>query len=43
MKYVCKYTPIELLAGFDLKDELLNPTAENDELSDEYIHSNVCS
>jgi len=43
MKYVCKYTPLELLAGFDLKAELLNPTAENYELSDQYIHSNVCS
>ncbi len=43
MKYVCKYTPIELLAGFDIKTELLNPTAENYELSDQYIHSNVCS
>jgi len=43
MKYVCKYTPIELLAGFDLKVELLNPTAVNYELSDRYIHSNLCS
>jgi len=43
MKYACKYTPIELLAGFGMKAELLNPTAENYELSDQYIHSNVCS
>lgn len=43
MKYVCKYTPIELLAGFDIEVELLNPTAENYESSDQYIHSNVCS
>jgi hypothetical protein len=43
MKYACKYTPIEILAGFDIDAELLNPTAENYELSDQYIHSNVCS
>ncbi len=43
MKYVCKYTPIEILAGFGINTELLNPTAENYELSDQYIHSNVCS
>jgi predicted CoA-substrate-specific enzyme activase len=43
MKYACKYTPIELLAGFGMKVELLNPTAKNYELSDQYIHSNVCS
>jgi len=42
-KYVCKYTPIELLAGFGIKAGLLNSTAENYELSDQYIHSNVCS
>ena len=29
MKYVCKYTPVELLAAFDLKAELLNPAADN--------------
>jgi len=43
MKYVCKYTPVELLAGFGIKAKLLNPSAENYELSDQYIHSNVCS
>lgn len=43
MKYVCKYTPVELLAAFDIKAEILNPTAQNYELSDQYIHSNVCS
>lgn len=43
MKYVCKYTPVELLAGFDIKAELLDPTAENYELSDQYAHSNMCS
>ena len=43
MKYICKYTPVELLAGFDIKAELLNPTAENHELSSQHIHSNVCS
>jgi len=43
MKYVCKYTPVELLAAFDIKAELMNPAAENHESSDQYIHSNVCS
>ena len=43
MKYICKYTPVELLAGFDIIAELLNPTAENHELSSQHIHSNLCS
>ncbi len=43
MKYVCKYTPVELLAGFDIKAEFLNPSAENHELSNQHIHSNLCS
>lgn len=43
MKYVCKYTPVELLAGFGIRAEMLNPAAENYELSNQYIHSNVCS
>lgn len=43
MKYVCKYTPIELLAGFGIKAEILNPAAENHELSDQHIHSSLCS
>lgn len=43
MKYVCKYTPVELLAGFGIKAELLNPAITNHGLSDQYIHSNVCS
>jgi predicted CoA-substrate-specific enzyme activase len=43
MKYICKYTPVELLAGFYIKAELLNPTAENHELSSQHIHSNLCS
>lgn len=43
MKYVCKYTPVELLAAFDLKAELLNPAADNYEASDQHIHSNMCS
>ena len=43
MKYVCKYTPVELLAGFGIEAELLNPAAESFELSDQHIHSNVCS
>lgn len=42
MKYVCKYTPVELLAGYDIKADLLNPAAENYELSNQHIHSNLC-
>lgn len=43
MKYVCKYTPIELFAGFGIKPEPLNPSITNIDKSDRYIHGNVCS
>jgi len=43
MKYVCKYTPVELLAGFGEKAGYLNPSAGNHELSGRYIHGNLCS
>lgn len=42
-KYVCKYTPLELLAGFDIQPELLNATADSHARADRCIHSNVCS
>lgn len=43
MQYVCKYTPVELLKGFDIETELLDFTVHDYELSDQYIHSNICS
>lgn len=43
MQYICKYTPVELLKGFDIETELLDFTVHDYELSDQYIHSNICS
>ncbi|MDD3260674.1 MAG: acyl-CoA dehydratase activase [Oscillospiraceae bacterium] len=41
--YTCKYTPIELFAGFGEMPEQLNPTAENLEEADRLSHRNLCS
>ncbi len=43
MKYVCKYAPAEILAGFGMEAEFLNPAADSFEAADRIIHSNVCS
>ena len=41
--YVCKYTPIELFAGFGETAELYNPLLESLETADGLTHRNMCS
>lgn len=41
--YVCKYTPIELFAGFRETAELYNPLQESLETADGLTHRNMCS
>ncbi|MBQ9719952.1 MAG: 2-hydroxyacyl-CoA dehydratase [Oscillospiraceae bacterium] len=40
--YVCKYTPLELLAGFGLESERLDPTPVSFECADGCTHPNLC-
>lgn len=41
--YNCKYTPVEILAGFGEKCELMNKEAENFNYSSNILHPNMCS
>lgn len=40
--YVCKYTPVELLAGFGMEAERLDPTPASFECADGCAHPNLC-
>ncbi|MDO4280242.1 MAG: acyl-CoA dehydratase activase [Peptococcaceae bacterium] len=40
--YICKYTPIELLAAFGGECKILNYMPDNFELSDQVSHANIC-
>ncbi len=40
--YVCKYTPLELMAAFEGESENLKNMPANFELSDEVINPNIC-
>lgn len=42
-EYVCKYTPIEILAGFEEKAELYNLSTNSFERADKIMHRNICS
>ena len=39
---VCKYTPMELFAGFDLPVERLDPAPANFECAESCTHPNLC-
>lgn len=41
--YICKYTPVEIFAGFGEEAQLYNSMFENLDLADHLIHRNVCS
>lgn len=41
--YNCKYTPVEILAGFGEKCELMNKEADNFNYSSNILHPNMCS
>lgn len=41
--YTCKYTPIELLAGFGVETRLLNEEADNFDYAHNITHMNMCS
>ncbi len=43
MRYICKYAPAELLAGFGEQATLYNPMPDNLDAADELTHRNVCS
>jgi predicted CoA-substrate-specific enzyme activase len=43
IRYVCKYTPAELYAGFAEQVAPYNPTPVNLDLADELTHRNVCA
>jgi benzoyl-CoA reductase/2-hydroxyglutaryl-CoA dehydratase subunit BcrC/BadD/HgdB len=43
MRYVCKYAPAELFAGFGEETALYNPMPDNLDVADELTHRNVCS
>lgn len=40
--YVCKYTPIEILVGFDQPAERLDPAPANFECAESCTHPNLC-
>ena len=42
IRYICKYTPLELFSGFYREWSLLDDMAENFELSDRLSHINLC-
>ncbi|MCF0248134.1 MAG: 2-hydroxyacyl-CoA dehydratase, partial [Synergistes sp.] len=42
MYYVCKYTPLELLAGFGLPSMRLEPLSDDFETADRLGHANLC-
>ena len=39
---VCKYTPMEIFAGFDLPVERLDPAPANFECAESCTHPNLC-
>lgn len=41
--YNCKYAPVELLAGFDLKCERIDGNVENFDYANSRLHVNMCS
>jgi len=41
--YICKYTPVELFAGFGEECQLLNPSSGDTQIADRLTHPNVCS
>lgn len=43
IRYICKYTPVELFAGFGEEAVLYNPMPDNLDAADELIHRNMCS
>jgi predicted CoA-substrate-specific enzyme activase len=43
IRYVCKYTPVELILAFGEEAVLYNPMPDNLDLADELTHRNVCS
>lgn len=43
IRYICKYTPVELFAGFGEEVALYNPMLENLDAADELTHRSVCS
>ena len=40
--YICKYTPIELFAGFGQDTVVLDEMPDNFDLSDGIAHANLC-
>ena len=42
IRYICKYTPLELFCGFHQEVALLDDMADNFELSDRISHINLC-
>ncbi|MBT7122447.1 MAG: 2-hydroxyglutaryl-CoA dehydratase, partial [Clostridia bacterium] len=42
IKYVCKYTPVELFSGFSQECSLLDEVADNFEVSERASHINLC-
>lgn len=40
--YICKYTPVELLAAFGGECAILNHMPDNFDLSDQVAHPNIC-
>jgi len=41
--YICKYTPVEIFAGFGEEYKLLNPSSGYTQIADRLTHPNVCS
>ena len=42
IKYVCKYTPLEILKGFNQQAELIDNLAEDFDLAGRLSHDNLC-
>ena len=40
VQYVCKYTPLEILAGFDCEWELIDQLAKNGQIATQYVDLN---
>ena len=42
IRYICKYTPLELFGSFGLKPEIFNAMLPDSDAADELTHRNMC-
>ncbi|HRY21094.1 MAG TPA: hypothetical protein P5198_06270, partial [Flexilinea sp.] len=42
IRYICKYTPLELFGSFGLEPEIFNTMLSDSDAADDLIHRNMC-